>query len=180
MTAHEKTTASYRPTREEGEQVTLMLYKHYPACFFEEGKLRRPLKHGITADIIKNDFQVAPELIIAVVNFYKNHMGYKMQTVAGSKRIDLDGRETGTVTEQEAMDAKRELDEIYKNLDELLEARQRSFGPEFAPLHETLTAANAAVVGINDPAMRVAVAKTLLDIVIKKAQQVRSELETKS
>jgi sRNA-binding protein len=49
--------------------------------------------------------------------------------------------------------------------------------PEFAQLYETLAGANAAVVGISDPELRAAVAKTSLDVVIKKFQQVRSELD---
>jgi methionine synthase II (cobalamin-independent) len=46
----------------------------------------------------------------------------------------------------------------------------------YTQLYETLTSANAAVIAISEPAMRLAVARTVLDEVIKKAGQTKEEL----
>jgi sRNA-binding protein len=48
--------------------------------------------------------------------------------------------------------------------------------PEFATLNEVLANANAAVLAIPDPIMKAVVFKATLDMVIKKAEQVRTEL----
>jgi sRNA-binding protein len=208
---HQATT--YRLTREENENVIRMLCEHYPKTFFDEPKQRRPLKSDIEADIIKDaNFAVAPEMIVAVIEWYRSHVSMAYATtMAGSKRIDLDGREVGTVTAQEALAAQQFVYEFNaaKNRQKAtrspvgilcdmhasgqisdcavkkLEAppmastktRVATTAPEFAPLWETLTAANAAVSGIGDPAMRAVVAKALIDVVIDKFRQVRSEMD---
>jgi sRNA-binding protein len=177
-----------------------LLCKQYPKCFFDEPRMRRPLKQNIVADI-KNDkdFDVTPEKIQPAVDWYMSHVGYDYATVAGAKRIDLDGNAAGTVTEPEALAALQRLDEFRKKKAEvtnpvrtliddygvirkletppmLHRSKAAAIAPEFATLYETLTAANAAVTGISDPAMRAVVAKTLLDMVINKAEHVRTEL----
>jgi len=161
------------------------------------------LKQNIVADLVKDpDFDVAPELIESAVNWYKSHIGYDYAvSTIGSKRIDLNGREVGTVTEAEARAARqgisdkgsaianrvapvREMhasnqipDRAIKKLDAPpLSVRPKA--PEFAPLYDILGTANAAVVGIDDPVMRAAVARASLDVIIKKFQQVRSELDS--
>jgi sRNA-binding protein len=213
MTTKSNALEPYRPSRTDNEEVIRMLCKHYPACFFEEARQRRPLKKNIAADIISDhDFAVAPEMIKAAVEWYGSHISsdYAM-SVAGTKRVDLDGHEVGTVTKQEALFAKQRIYEFNarrneqrianspvtvlgemhaagqipdcagKKLDALpmsLTPRSKvAVAPEFAPLYEMLAASNAVVVGISDPALRAALAKTSLDVVIKKFQQVRSELD---
>jgi hypothetical protein len=60
------TVATYRPSRTDNERVIRMLCEHYPKCFSEEPKQRRPLKPDIAADIVRDDdFAVAPEMITA-------------------------------------------------------------------------------------------------------------------
>jgi len=212
---HPPTIANLRPTRIDSENIIKMLCESYPKCFFGEARQRRPLKQNIEADIIKDqDFDVAPEMIRAAMEWYKSHIGYDHALSSiGAKRIDLNGCEVGTVTESEALAARqgiadkgsaiamrnlatspvRILNEMHaegrisdcaiKKLDAPPMSptpRSRTAAtvvPEFAPLYETLAAANAAVVGINDSALRIAVAKASLDVVIKKFQQVRSGLE---
>jgi sRNA-binding protein len=193
-----------------------MLCESYPKCFFENPKQRRPLRKDITADITKDKhFVVAPEMITAAVEWYKTHIGYDYaMSIAGAKRIDLDGKEVGTVTEQEALGAKQRIDEINRKNNEraaqsgpvkILSGMHASgrisddavkkldatpmpptsrsktataVAPEFAQLYETITAANAAVVSISDATIRAVVAKATLDAVIKKAQEIRLELES--
>src|SRR5450432_3326211 len=90
-----------------------MLCKHYPACFFEKNEQRRPLKQNIVTDIIRDaDFEAAPELITAAVEWYRSHISYAYATIAGAKRMDLDGNGVGTVTIEEALVARQRVDEF--------------------------------------------------------------------
>ncbi len=176
-----------RPNRNDSENVVRMLCATYPKCFFEEPRQRKPLKHNIAADIIADpEFNVSPGMITAAVEWYMSHVGCDYNTFAGSKRLDLDGREVGTVTEQEAIDARLRVDEFNQKRNERAKSSVRVLGElhaagqisddtvkkldatprskltlpvaqEFAPLYETITAANAAVVGITDPEMRAVV-----------------------
>jgi sRNA-binding protein len=190
-----KHSITTRPTRSDNEQVVRMLCEQYPKCFFDEPRQRRPLKQNIVADLVKDpDFDVAPELIESAVNWYRSHIGYDYAvSTIGSKRIDLNGREVGTVTEAEALVARQGIADkgsaiarrypvrVENNQTKKLDAPPlsvRSKAPEFTPLYEILGTANAVVVGIDDPVMRAAVARTSLDVIIKKFQQVRSELDS--
>lgn len=68
-------------------------------------------------------------------------------------------------------------DDGVKKLDAIPRSKATAHvAPEFAQLYETFTTASAAVIGINDPAMRLAVARATLDEVIRKAGQVKEEL----
>jgi sRNA-binding protein len=187
-----------------------MLCDHYPKCFFETPKQRRPLKKDIAIDLVKDGFEVAPEMINAAVEWYKTHIGYHYaMATAGAKRVDLKGTEVGTVTEPEALAAQQEINEINRQKNEqqqrtspvemlrkmradgmatddgvkkldapmtLSRSKAVQVAPEFAALYETMTNANAAVININDPPMRLAVARATLDEVIRKAGQVKEEL----
>jgi sRNA-binding protein len=102
-----------RFTRDEHEQVIHMLCDHYPKCFFEDSRQRRPLKKNIAADIIKDpNFEVDPDRISAAIDWYKSHIGYDygLATI-GVKRLDLSGVEVGTVTEAEAITARQAIAE---------------------------------------------------------------------
>jgi sRNA-binding protein len=203
-------TSPRRPSRIDIENVVLMLCNTYPKSFFEDPRQRQPLKDNIAADIIADpELQVSPAMIAAAVEWYESHVSYDYVMSAGSKRIDLDGRAVGTVTEQEARAARHRIDEFNHRRNELaksnparvlremhasgsisddamkkLDAAPRSkplaVATEFAPLYETLTAANAAVVGISDPTLRVVVAKALLDEVIKRCEQQRLILDAEA
>jgi sRNA-binding protein len=99
----------------ENNEFIHLLAIHYPKCFFEEPRLRRPLSKNVIADIKKDTgFDVTPERITPAVEWYMSHIGYDHAlAVAGSKRIDLNGREVGTVTEQEALAAQQRIDEFH-------------------------------------------------------------------
>ena len=202
---------SYRPSRDEIENVARMLYDNYPKCFFENPRHRRPMKKDIAMDVINDkSFDVAPEMIHAAVDWYKSHLGYHIaSSTAGTKRIGLDGKDAGTVTESEAIAEQQEAarinkmiaeqrsstvsspvevmqkmhatgkitDDGVKKLDAIPRSKPAPIAPEFAQLYETFTNANVVVVGINDATMRLAVAKATLDEVIRKAEQVKAELQ---
>ena len=112
------TMRAYRYNREESEAVIRMLTDRYPKCFFQNPKLRRPLKRNIQADLELAGFPAAHELITAALDWYKSHFGYQYALQAGAKRIDLEGNEVGTVTESEQAGAQKEIQERKKLLNE--------------------------------------------------------------
>lgn len=102
---------NYQPRRDEKEDCIRMLAHQYPKCFFTDPRMRRPLKKSIVADLQIDGFQAARELIVAAVDWYQSHIGYLLTLQAGVRRIDLQGKEVGTVTEQEYLVAQKEAKE---------------------------------------------------------------------
>lgn|SRR5262249_29552529 len=96
---------TYKPTREESEEAIRTLIDKYPKTFFEDPKLRRPLKRNIISDLQKDGVPLAHELITAALDWYQGHFGYLYSLRAGAKRLDLNGNEVATVTEQEHLAA---------------------------------------------------------------------------
>src|SRR6266851_457107 len=204
------TTMAHQVTREDKENVARMLVENYPKCFFDNPRQRRPLKKNIAADVVADkNLEVADELIIAAVDWYKSNIGYSYGLAnAGATRIDLNGDVVSKVTALEASKAQQTVDDFHRKKNEQannpvrvlnemyvdgripddavkkldapmslpIRTKATPIAPEFAALQETLTSANAAVIGISDPAMRLAVAKATLDEVIRKAGQVKEEL----
>ena len=101
----------YRTTRDDNENVVRMLCDNYPKCFFENPRHRRPLKKDIAMDVLKDgSLDVAPEMIHAAVDWYKSHVGYHIvSSTPRTKRIGLDGKDAGTITEPEAIAAQQEV-----------------------------------------------------------------------
>jgi sRNA-binding protein len=112
------TIRAYRYNREESEAVIRMLAEKYPKSFFVDPRLRRPLKQNILVDLERDGFPVAHDLITAAVDWYKSHFGYLYALQAGAKRVDLEGKEVGTVTESEQAGAQKEIQERKKLLNE--------------------------------------------------------------
>jgi sRNA-binding protein len=96
-----KQMKNYRVDREECEAVVRMLTERYPSCFFKDPKLRRPLTKNIITDLQQDGFPVSPELLTAGVDWYISQFGYQYALEAGAKRIDLNGKAVGTVTQLE-------------------------------------------------------------------------------
>jgi sRNA-binding protein len=72
-------------------------------------KMRRPLKKDILADLQREGL-LAPSFRSAV-GWYQGNFGYQYTLQAGTKRIDLDGKEVDTVTKQEQRDVKKYIAE---------------------------------------------------------------------
>jgi sRNA-binding protein len=121
----------YRPTREDSEHTIRLLVDRYPKCFFADPQQRRPLKKNILADLQKDGVPVARELLASAVDWYRSHFGYLYALQAGAKRIDLFGKETGTVTEQEQYAAQGMIQEGKQRLGE----RQRNAVETIRLLH---------------------------------------------
>ena len=96
---------SYRLSREECDAIIAALARCYPACFFENPKLRRPLKNDILDDPYAEEAPFTREEKAAAVDWYKSHFAYQYALQAGAKRVDLIGREAGTVTMAEQRSA---------------------------------------------------------------------------
>jgi sRNA-binding protein len=99
----------YRPNREESEAVIAALAESYPRCFFTNPQQRRPLKKNIVADLQKDGFGAASELLTAAISWYESHFSYQHNLQAGTKRVDLRGREVGTVTREEQLAAQKKV-----------------------------------------------------------------------
>jgi len=163
-------------------------------------------KNIVSDIIKDESFDVAPEAIDAAVGWYESNIGmdYAM-AVVGAQRIDLNGKEVERITEAEAAIARQNVatkgkaierrrspievlhkmhadglvtDCGVKKMDAIPTTRTKSvsIAPEFAALYETLAAANSAVIGVSDPVIRLAVARAVIDEVIRKAEQVKQEL----
>jgi sRNA-binding protein len=96
---------SYRLNRDVRDLIVAKLAAHYPACFFAEPRFRRPLKKDILADLHAAGFPFTSEETAEAVDWYKSHFSYRYAVQAGAKRVDLDGREAGTVTLAEQRNA---------------------------------------------------------------------------
>jgi ProP effector len=99
--------------------VVARLCELFPKTFFNEGRLRQPLKNNIVADIKKlNEPSLADCNIGAAVDWYMNHIGYDYCCVAGAARLDLNGKITGKITEKEAREARDRIATKHKQIDE--------------------------------------------------------------
>ena len=94
--------------REQLEDFVNELAFSYPKCFFENGRFKRPLKKNIILDLEK-DGMLDAERRVAALGFYTHDWNYEWKLEAGAKRIDLDGKEVGTVTETEDREAKERV-----------------------------------------------------------------------
>jgi sRNA-binding protein len=92
--------------REILEEAVRVLANKYPACFFVDGRMRRPLKNTILDDLAE-DGASAEEL--SAVGFYTHDWIYQSGLQAGVERVDLNGKKAGTVTAAEEMAARKQV-----------------------------------------------------------------------
>jgi ProP effector len=199
----EMKTMIYKPTRQDSEEVIRMLADRYPKCFFEDPKLRRPLSNDILTDLQqKETVPVAKELLVAARDWYQSHLAYLYSLQAGAKRIDLNGKEVGTVTEQEETAAQNQIKAIHQNqkqrtatetlnalhaagripddqvrkLDAPMTKTAKAIAPELTKLFEAVMAASTTLTGSSDPGLRAAMAAAALNVVRQEAQRVIDSL----
>jgi sRNA-binding protein len=94
--------------RSQLEELIDYLSVKYPKTFFTQPHLKQPLKKNILLDL-ERDRVLDEEKRVAAVTFYQNDWNYEATLLAGAKRIDLDGKEVGTVTEQEQNEARKRV-----------------------------------------------------------------------
>jgi sRNA-binding protein len=97
-----------RLPRFELEDLISELSFSYPKCFSQDPFQKRPLKKNIILDIQKDTMRDDDKLDNAL-SFYMRDWNYEHKLQAGAKRIDLDGKEVGTVTETEAREARERV-----------------------------------------------------------------------
>jgi sRNA-binding protein len=117
----------------------------YPKCFVTDSRFKRPLKKNIILDLEKDDI-LDNERREAAISYYTRDWNYEWKLEAGAKRIDLDGKEVGTVTETEAREAKErvraaqeEKNQTSKNVGVevvTLPRREVATAPSFKPTAE--------------------------------------------
>lgn len=102
-------------------QSMIWLRSTFPLIFTSDIK---PLKIGITKDIVALNIEGAPEKawVSRAIGYYVRSTSYLRCMKAGAERFDLRGLASGTVTEQEAMIAKEALNQYQKKIAE--KARQ--------------------------------------------------------
>jgi sRNA-binding protein len=196
-------TMIYKFDRQELEDSIWMLAARYPSCFFVNPRLRRPLKKNIVADLQKDGIAMASELIGASVDWYTSHISYQYCLEAGATRVDLEGKEAGTVTELEQRAAQTKIQEFnasrpslnpIRTTTNLVTARRipedqlkkidapmsrRTMLPELTPLYEAVLAANSAMsapMGNRD--VRAAVTAAAIGVVIAEAQRILDNSKT--
>jgi sRNA-binding protein len=139
--------------REVLEGAVRVLSDKYPACFFVDSRMRRPLKNTILEDLAE-DRASAEEL--SAVGFYTHDWSYQMSLQAGVERVDLNGKKAGTVTAAEELAARKQVQAEKEAVKAIkapakLRVKPKDVLPEWAPVDEPLPAAPAAPV---DPLAR--------------------------
>jgi sRNA-binding protein len=187
----------YKP--DELDDVIYDLEDKYPKCFVFKPQLRRPLKNTIIADLEEDCFPATYDLLVAAVDWYKSHYGYQYALEAGAKRLDLNGKVVGTVTQTEADTAQKKIAADKQRWNErsapyrtppvttATMARPKTITPPppsppppaipaIAPIltrcHETLMAANAAYIGPGDVILKAALVNAALGVLVQEAQRV--------
>jgi ProP effector len=186
--------------RYDCEETIVMLQKEYPAVFFEQPQQRKPLKLEIFEDLVNDGFAVERNLLKAAVDWYTGHYGYQHALRAGAKRIDLQGRDVGTVTVAEQAAAQREIRRIgeMRKISHHQPANKPSErspmlpkpamppeqpatsdrAPELAPLYEALEAANSYFLGgASNEALRSAMLAAALNVLIEETRRVITNCE---
>src|SRR4051794_8514473 len=92
----------------DADNYIKLLAGRYPACFFEIGKYRRPLKKDILDDLRQRERALNENHLEQVLWIYTNNWGYLYAMIPGAWRIDLDGNPVEKVTEQEAAEAEKQ------------------------------------------------------------------------
>jgi sRNA-binding protein len=108
--------------REQIEQLIEYLAKTYPKTFFTQPHLKRPLKKNILLDL-ETDRVLDDDRREAAVSFYQRDWCYEATLLAGAKRIDLNGKEVGTVTPQEQIEAQKRVQAQKQQRREKLKAQ---------------------------------------------------------
>jgi ProP effector len=82
----------------------------YPACFAVFQERRKPLKVGVRDDVIAAlNGAITDKEVSRALRWYCGNSGYLKACVEGAPRIDLNGEAVGTVTAEEADNARARL-----------------------------------------------------------------------
>jgi sRNA-binding protein len=110
ISTKEKNVA-YHYLRNEIDTTIEMLAMKYPKCFFADHRMRLPLKKNIEADLETDGAKIDPYLLTQTLEWYQSSWGYLYAVIGGKPRIDLNGKEVASVTQQERAAAEKKLAE---------------------------------------------------------------------
>jgi sRNA-binding protein len=88
----------------------------FSQCFSLAGRDRKPLKVGISNDLLVAKTDLSNTELRRALAAYTNSIGYLSKMLEGAARIDLDGEPAGVVTAEEARHA-------WAKMEALVEAR---------------------------------------------------------
>jgi ProP effector len=91
--------------------VIIQLAEAFPKCFFVLEYRRRPLKIGISTDLIAK-VAIPPKELARAMGLYCRSDHYLGRMRKGAWRLDLDGNVTGEVTAEEEQHAKAKITAI--------------------------------------------------------------------
>src|SRR6516225_7622776 len=100
----------------------------YPKCFFTDPRHKTPLKKSIIDDLQSDGFHDKDDRV-AAISYYTKDWNYEWCLQAGAKRVDLEGREVGTVTQQEEREARERVQSQQRKIREEREATTQQQAP---------------------------------------------------
>jgi ProP effector len=103
-----------RRQRQDIAEIIGILADRFPAAFTRQRHRRTLLKLGIRVDIAAV-LPINDRMLGQALHWYTNSLTYLHRQKVGAPRVDLDGNECGSVTEDEAAAARRRIDEKYKD-----------------------------------------------------------------
>lgn len=90
--------------------LVVMLCERWPKAFVLNAYSRKPLKLGIHDDLLQQLGDTVDSRHLGwALRFYVTHVGYMQRLRADAVRVDLDGNPCGSVTAEQARDAKARL-----------------------------------------------------------------------
>jgi ProP effector len=117
---------SHRPD----PRITIeLLAAKFPRTFFVNGGERKPLKIGITNDLIAAELKFSGTNIRLALRAYASSPGYLSAMQEGAVRVGLDGEPAGIVTEDAAMHAGRKRAALEARVAPRQEIRQSNAIP---------------------------------------------------
>jgi sRNA-binding protein len=187
--------------RIDRDEAVRDLAARFPKCFSENPDFRQPLKRDIVADLEEQNVWDRDRLL-QVLDWYESDFRYRRRLIAGTDRIDLDGRKAGTVTPAEQEAARKWIRERKQ---ELYGARQKTsptaenmpnenilngntmpnlkastpppLHPSLMLLHEALVAASAIMTDERYAALRPVLVAAALREVIAGAEKIVGSLQ---
>lgn len=92
--------------------IDSVLVAHFPLCFSPKDSPKRPLKIGISADILAYFPELNPKHLSAALSRYTSHPSYQLMIKLDAPRFDLQGKESTRITEKQVAHAETRLEKL--------------------------------------------------------------------
>jgi ProP effector len=174
-----------RESDKDVDALIAMLVEQFPRAFFAYQLRRRPLKIGVFHDLTAAlGDSIDRRMLRTALHYYVQNIGYLIAQKAGADRIDLDGNPSGTVTADEAENARQRLAAIAARRKPKVEAEKPTTAARMAqekPEEAKATVAKSAekppagnAVGKPGPSQRLSLADLKAAALKRKAAAVGS------